>query len=200
MALSLTSPVYGTVARTLHWLIALAIIGMLALGWTMSSLPFGQEKNVLFQLHKSIGITILLLSLFRLFWRLLHKAPELPAEMPLWEKLAARASHILFYVLIIGMPLSGWIIVSTSSFNMPTYLYGTIHWPNFPYVSEASNKREIGHIFARMHGIAAYVMAGLIVLHVSAAQKHHWIDRDDVLTRMVSPKIATWLNRIRGIK
>jgi cytochrome b561 len=194
---------YGTVAKTLHWLIAAAIIAMLAIGWIMTSLPrTDPEKFTLFQLHKSVGITILLLSLFRLAWRLTHRAPPLPAAMPGWEKFAARATHALFYVLIIGMPLVGWGIVSASPLNLPTYLYGVIPWPHLPVLPDLGpeDKKQIGHMLGAAHSYGAYILAGLLVLHVAAAHKHHWFDRDDVLTRMAPGPIARMLDRMRGMK
>ena len=192
---------YNTVAKTLHWLIALLIITMLALGWTMTNV--GKDypyRFQLFQLHKSLGITILLLSLIRLAWRLLHRAPPLPIAMPGWEKLAARSTHVLFYVFMIGMPLTGWAIVSTSPLNLPTYLFGTIFWPNLPVLPELANKREVGHIFGAMHGWGAYILAALLVLHVGAAVKHHWINRDDVLIRMIPGPVVCLFEKLRGTK
>lgn len=199
MVQSTLSPSYTAVAKTLHWLIALAIIGMLALGWIMTSLPNGPDKFSLFQWHKSIGITILLLSFARLGWRLTHTAPLLPLAMPRWEKIAAKATHVLFYILIIGMPLTGWIIVSSSPLNLPTMLYGVIPWPHLPVLPELENKKEIGHVFGAIHGYLAYVIAGLLVLHIAAAWKHHLIDRDDILIRMAPKFLTGFLNRLRGI-
>ena len=97
---------------------------MLALGWWMGFLPRGEEKFFYFQLHKSIGITILLLSLMRLGWRLTHTAPPLPASMPMWEQRAAHIGHVLLYVVMIGMPLSGWAMVSAESRNIPLFCSG----------------------------------------------------------------------------
>ncbi len=122
-----TSSSYNAVAKALHWLIAYAIIAMLIIGWTMKSMANGSDKFALFQLHKSLGITILALSLIRLLWRLIHQAPPLPAKMPTWEKFAARGTHWLFYILIIGMPLTGWAIVSSSTRNIPTILWSVTY-------------------------------------------------------------------------
>jgi len=198
---------YDSVAKTLHWLIAFAIVAMLIIGWTMTNLPKGDPlKFPLFQWHKSVGITILLLSLFRLIWRLTHKAPPLPDNMPGWEKFAARATHAIFYILIIGMPLVGWAIVSTSPLNLPTFLYRIppwfdgIPWPNLPILPGLSNKGEIGHMLGAAHSYGAWIVAILLVLHVGAAHKHHWLDRDDVLTRMAPGPIARLLDRMRGKK
>lgn len=198
--MSVPSRSYDPVAKTLHWLIALAIIGMLALGWIMADLPNGPEKFSLFQWHKSIGLTILVLALMRLTWRLKHAAPPLPASMPTWEKLAAHAGHFLLYVLMIGMPLAGWAIVSTSSLGLPTMFYGLFSWPHLPIGSTPEGKKTIHDLAAWAHGVAAWVLAVLIVGHAAAAWKHHLINRDDVLTRM-APKFAiSFLNRLRGQK
>jgi len=201
MPRNVSSAQYDNVAKTLHWLIAFAIIVMLIIGFTMTLLPKDNPyKFGLFQWHKSIGLTILLLSLFRLGWRLAHPAPLLPDHMPAWEKFAARATHFMFYVLIIGMPLTGWIIVSTSPLNIPTMLYGVIHWPNLPVPTTPDHKKEISHVFTWAHIVSAYIMVALLALHVAAAQKHHWIDRDDILTRMAPGPIARLLDRMRGAR
>jgi len=190
---------YGVVAKWMHWLIALAIIAMLVIGWTMTDLPNGSQKFALFQWHKSIGITILLLSVLRLVWRLVHPVPPLPPAMPGWEKFAARASHALLYILMIGMPLTGWAIVSTSPLNLPTMLYGLVRWPNLPVLPELTNKKEVGHALGDVHGFGAYILAGLLALHVVAALKHHFMDRDDVLTRMMPQSMTGLLERLRGL-
>jgi cytochrome b561 len=192
---------YNAVAKGLHWLIAAAIVGMLALGWIMTDLPKGDPLQFpLFQWHKSIGITILLLSLVRLGWRLVHPAPPLPKGMPHWESLAARATHILFYVAMIGMPFAGWVMVSTSSLNLPTMLYGLVEWPNLPILPTLENKKQIGHLFSDLHSLGAYALAALLVLHIGAAWKHHLIDRDDVLLRMAPKFLTRTLNCVRGQK
>jgi cytochrome b561/polyisoprenoid-binding protein YceI len=188
---------YTAVAKALHWLIALLIIGMLAVGWIMNSLPNGTEKFALFQWHKSFGITVLLLSLARLAWRLTHPAPPLPLDMPGWERFAARATHVLFYILIITMPLLGWVMVSASKMGLPTILFGLIPWPHLPVIPELPNKEHIGHIASVGHNFLAYTIAGLLVLHVGAALKHHFIEGDDILTRMAPKFLAPLLNALR---
>ncbi|HUY68684.1 MAG TPA: cytochrome b [Alphaproteobacteria bacterium] len=192
---------YDTVAIILHWLIALAILAMLAIGWTMTSLPKGADlKFTLFQWHKSIGITILILSVLRLLWRLVNPPPPLPATMKTWEKFAAHASHALLYILIIGMPLLGWAIVSASTMNLPTMLYGVIPWPNLPILPAlpVADKKSLGHAFAAAHSAGAWILAVLLVIHIAAALKHHWWDRDDVLLRMMPAVWAGWLIRLQG--
>lgn len=192
---------YDAVAKTLHWLIALAIVSMLAIGWTMMNLPRDNPARFgLFQWHKSIGITILFLSLARLGWRLIHTPPPYPAKMPKWELIAARLTHLCFYVLIIGMPLTGWIIVSTSPLNLPTMLYGLIQWPNLPILPGLDNKKAISHFTGNLHGVLAYILAALLVIHVAAALKHHFMDKDDVLTRMAPVFLTRTLNVLRKQK
>lgn len=192
MSIIITSR-YDNVAKTLHWVIALAIIVMLGLGWIMGELQ-GSQKFAAFQIHKSIGITIMLLSLCRLSWRLSHRFPALPETMNKWEKIAAQLTHILFYVIMIGMPFTGWVIVSTSPLNVPTLLYGFIPWPHLPILPTLENKKAIGHFFGGVHGFLAYTTALLVVLHAGAAWFHHHIKRDDVLLRMAPGFMAKWLN------
>lgn len=191
---------YDPVAKTLHWLIALAIIGMLALGWIMQALPNGPDKFSLFQWHKSVGITIMLLAVARLLWRWRHPPPSLPLSMPRWEKTAAHAGHILLYVLMIAMPFVGWVIVSASPMNLPTILYGCVPWPHLPFLPEMANKGEIGHGAAKVHGYLAWMIVAVASGHFIAALKHHFIDRDNVLTRMMPQFLNGFLNRMRGLK
>jgi cytochrome b561 len=196
---SVSNPSYGAVAKTLHWLIALAIICMLILGWGFDFMPENWPQFALVQLHKSVGITILLLSLLRLVWRLMHATPPLPAHMPAWERTAARVSHILFYTFIILMPMSGWAMVSASPLGLPTVLYGFLPWPHLPILPDLQNKKEISHLMGRMHGLIAYGLTGLLAVHIGATLKHHFIDRDDVLTRMAPRFFNRFLNRLRGM-
>jgi len=188
---------YDNVAKTLHWIIALAIVLMLALGWIMDDFK-GSLKFSAVQLHKSLGITILFLSLGRLGWRLTHHFPTLLKTMTLWERRAASSVHVLFYILIISMPLTGWVMVSASPLNIPTMLYGYIPWPHLPILPTLENKRAIGHFFRGIHGYLAYLMAGLIVLHAGAAWKHHLVNRDDVLLRMAPGFMRQALKKLRG--
>src|SRR5262245_44825147 len=122
---------------TLHWLIAAAILGMLVVGKYMHELPdTDANKFALYQLHKSTGITILALTIVRVAWRLWHPAPPLPATMAVWERWAAHGSHFLLYALMLGLPLSGWLRVSTDRLGIPTLWYGLFEIPHFPVVSD----------------------------------------------------------------
>lgn len=180
---------YTGVAIILHWLIALMLIGQLAGGFYMHNLPDTEAglKFELYQLHKSFGVTILLLTLVRLAWRLTHKPPPLPEAMPAWERVAARGAHAGFYVLLIAMPLVGWAVVSSSPFadSVQTYLFGVVHWPHLPFFESVEDRKGLSHDIAEIHEYLAFAMIGLIALHVAAALKHQFVNRDSVLSHML---------------
>lgn len=179
---------YGAVAMTLHWVLAAAILFMLWLGLTMTSLDETDPRTFpLFQLHKSIGLTILTLSVARLAWRLANPVPPLSATMPRWERVSARAVHVLFYVLMIAIPLLGWATVSSAALAVPTTWFGLFEWPHMPFLADLprAEKRMIERPLAGVHGALALSMLALALLHAAAALKHHFRDRDDVLKRML---------------
>jgi cytochrome b561 len=178
---------YSTVAITLHWLIALGMLTNIGLAWYFGTLK-GPAEVAPLALHKSIGITVLLLTLLRIGWRLTHPAPPLPDTMKAWEKWAAKATHFVFYLLLLAMPLSGWAMVSASPLIKvhPTVLYGVIPWPAVPFPGLDSDQLHGARkLFNKTHGTLALVAYATIVLHVGAALKHQIIDRDDVLSRMI---------------
>ena len=178
---------YSAIAITLHWLIAALILGNIGLAWYFGTLPkLAQIAPI--QLHKSIGITVLLLTLLRLGWRLTHPAPPLPDSMHGWEKIAARATHYFFYFFMLAMPLSGWAMVSASPVLKahPTVLYGVVPWPAIPFPGLGPDQlHDASHVFHTTHSTLALLAYATITLHVAAALKHHLIDRDDVLSRMI---------------
>ena len=177
---------YTAVAIALHWLIALAILVMVAVGLTMVHVKIAPMTQFrLYQLHKSVGITILGLAAVRLLWRLTHRPPPLPADMPRLEKQAAEGTHRLLYGLMLGMPLVGWALVSASPLNIPTYLYGVIPWPHLPMLSTLHNKAPVEAALKQVHAYGAYVLIALVLLHAAAALRHHVLIRDDVLRRMI---------------
>ena len=152
----------------------------------MHELPDGSPlKFQAFQLHKSFGITILLLTIIRLGWRLGHKPPALPAAMPGWEKAAARGTHIAFYVLLIALPLLGWLFVSATPFQVPTFLFGVVPIPHLPGFEDVADRKAVAEQFIELHALAAYLMIGLVGLHIAAALKHQFVNRDNVLARML---------------
>ncbi len=178
---------YTKVAITLHWVIALSIICLIVAGLVMSEddlLPKALRFQT-FQLHKSLGLTVLVLSSVRLFWRLTHTPPPLPPGMKAWEKFAASATHWAFYGLMFALPFSGWALVSTSPWGLPTIWFGLFEWPHLPILSTLENKTEINDLAGETHEVLAWIAIALICLHIGAALKHHVINRDDVLTRML---------------
>ncbi len=188
---------YAAVAIVLHWAIAAALVFMLPLGFLMHErAEHGEASQALFeafQLHKSIGLTVLALTIVRLVWRLTHKPPPL-AAMPAWGKLAARALHWAFYVLTLALPLSGWIYVSAGwsvhenqPLPAPTHWFGLFEVPHLFGLPNASHglREETAERALATHAILAWAIIGLAAVHVAAALKHHFIDRDETLARMV---------------
>lgn len=167
---------YSRVAIALHWTIAALIIGN-AVGGILADRVDDATAGAIMSVHKPTGLTILALSLFRLGWRLSHGFPRLPDSTPWWDAVFARATHITFYFLMIAVPLAGWMMVSGGS--RPLEYFGLFDVPKLP-VSKAT--AGLAH---DAHTILAFTTIGLVVLHAAGALKHHLIDRDDVLHRML---------------
>lgn len=177
---------YNPVAIMLHWLIALLIIGMLAVGKYMTGLAEDDPLAfTLVQWHKTFGILILGLAAFRLAWRLTHTPPPDERDAPVWERLAASASHMLFYVLIFALPLTGWIMVSASPLNVDTLLFNVVPWPHLPPFPVLDNREAVATLFEHWHVWLGNGLLVLLLIHAAAALKHHYVDRDGVLMRMV---------------
>ena len=171
---------YTRTAQVLHWVIAALILGQLIGGIVMHKLPGTVSWKIdAYQLHKSFGLTVLALSLVRLGWRLTHRAPPLPEGTPAWERWLARATQAGFYVLMIGVPLAGWAMVSQSPYPSSFFFLAPI--PDLPVGGS-------GELWAEVHEYAAFTIVGLLVLHVAGALKHH-LARDGVVARMV-PGVA----------
>lgn len=198
MAGTAASSRYSIVAIGLHWLIAAAVLSMLPMGWWMADAitdPARQQTAFkLYQLHKSIGFTILGLTLVRLAWRIAHPAPPMPAEMPAFERFAARATHWAFYALLLALPITGWAYVSSGwavstdkPLNVATVWFGLVQVPHLGFVAEQpAEMRRLGAYSAMgAHTALAFGAVGLIALHVAAALKHQFHDRDNVLPAMV---------------
>jgi cytochrome b561 len=178
---------YSAVAMSLHWAIALLLISNIGLAWYFNSLPRALQDAPT-QIHKSIGITVLLLTLARIAWRFVGPPPKLPATMKSWEKAVAMISHGAFYVLMLGLPLTGWAMVSASPLIKvhPITLFGLVHWPAMAFPGlDSDHIHTVGHYSKAAHGILAKLAYVLITLHVLAALKHQFFDRDDVMARMV---------------
>lgn len=172
----LTPTSYNRYSRYIHWLMAFLILLMVFLGWR-----FDDKDTMLLaraNLHKSIGITILLLTFLRIGLRLAYKAPPEP-PMPKWQLWAAKALHVAFYVVMIAMPLSGWLMVSTSAREIPFF---GMPWPHLP----VPQTHEAHESFEAVHGLIAKILFyGMIPLHVLAALKHQFVDKDEVVEHMV---------------
>jgi len=177
---------YSAVSIMFHWTIAVLILANLLLGWRMGYLT-GMEQFGMVQLHKSIGITVLVLSLGRIAWRLLNPPPPSTALEKPWEHRAAHITHWFFYVMMIGMPLTGWAMVSVSAFNIPTLLWKTIPWPHIGFLNalDPMGRARVEAANGSVHLYLALGGGALIALHVAAALKHQFIVRDGVLGRMV---------------
>lgn len=183
---------YSAVAIVLHWTIALAIILQIILSGRMEG-PHTPETFAVTQLHKSIGITVLLLSLVRLGWRIANPPPPEPATLAGWERWLSQAVHWGFYVIMLGMPLTGWLMVSASRIEIPTLLYGVVHWPNLPgFADMAPPAKKVWHeVGLNAHHLGAKLIYVLLALHVAGALKHQLFGRNEpVLSRMAPGAVA----------
>jgi cytochrome b561 len=177
---------YGAVAASLHWLIALGILALIVIGLTMTHVSLSpMTKFQLYQLHKSIGITVLFAAVLRVLWRLAHRPPPLPDTIPPLERKAAAGAHIALYAFLFFLPLTGWALVSASPFNIPTVLYGVIPWPHLPVLSTLEDKAPVEHVLKLIHGKGAWLLIALVAVHAGAALHHHFILRDGIMQRML---------------
>ncbi|MES1975547.1 MAG: cytochrome b [Pseudomonadota bacterium] len=168
---------YSRGAIWLHWVIAVLVIVNLLIGLLHESLLDGVKGAI--PLHKSIGITVLALTLARIAWRLGHRPPPLPASMTGWSRLAAHAAHAGLYALLLALPLTGWIMTSGAKVPRPTSFFGLFDLPLLPV------SRALGGAAHESHGLLGWVMLLLVGIHVAAALRHHFMLRDSVLARMI---------------
>lgn len=168
---------YGIVAIIFHWIMAILLIALLALGLYMDDLPISLEKLKLFGWHKEYGMLALMLVIARSIWRIANIIPSL--SIPWWEVLAARTVHYAFYGFMFAMPITGWIM--TSAAGLPVSFFGWFVFPNLVSPSPA-----LMNLFQEIHEWLGYGLIATIVLHTSAALKHHFINKDDILRRMLS--------------
>jgi cytochrome b561 len=178
---------YSRAAIALHWIMAVMILGNLGVGFFLEDLFNSDDPAMrdlgfeLVQVHKSVGLTVLVLAVARLALRLREGFPPLPAHMTVNERRLARVSHSGFYVLMIGLPLSGWLMASASPLGFPTFWFGLFEWPNLPVPTSEPLTRAFGNA----HEVMAWIAVALVLMHVAGALKHHFLDRDDVLARMI---------------
>lgn len=168
---------YGSVAQFLHWTIVALLVVQVTLGKVADSLPVGIERLAVMARHKSFGITILALALVRLVWRRIDRPPALPA-MPRWQEIAARLNHWALYALLFALPLSGWLMSSAA--NRPVSWFGLAQLPDL--IAPDPDLREWFH---DLHHFLIWALYALVGLHVAAALKHQFVDRDGLLRRML---------------
>ncbi len=181
-------PSYSGTAKIFHWLSAALIFAMVGLGLYMTQEGLGlAEKFQLYQLHKSLGVSLLLLTVMRLGVRIARPAPRLPLHMPAWEKLAAQATHGALYALVFAMTLTGWAMVSVAAFAVPTKVFGVIPWPHIPFLEALppQEKKTLEPIFKQTHMLLAWSLTALVALHIAAALRHGLILKDGVMSRML---------------
>ena len=169
---------YTRTAKALHWLMTVLIFGLLALGFYMHDLPLSPDKLKLYSWHKWAGVTVFLLVWFRLFWRLGHVPPALPGHMSQPMRFAAHAGHALLYGLMIVIPLSGWLMSSAKGFQ--TVWFGVLPIPDL-----LDKNKETSDLLAQVHQALNLLLVAVLAGHIGAALKHHFIDQDDILTRML---------------
>ena len=166
-------------ARWLHWILGITIIGMIAYGWLMNHFPARADRFFYRSIHADIGYVVLLLMVFRVIWRAANPTPALPAETPRWQRIAAQISHWALYAVTILVAMLGWAHSGARTQNYSDW-FGLFHVPQITSPDkEAANAYEERHIFF------AYVLLVLIVIHLAAALWHHFVRRDRVTARMI---------------
>lgn len=174
---------YTRTAVTLHWLTAVLIVAGFAIGLYAVDLKLSPTKLKLYAWHKWIGVTVFALALARLAWRWRHPAPPLPAGMARWERLVAQTTHAALYVLLLVVPVTGWLMSSAS--GVPVVYFGVWQLPDL-----LGKDKAVADALKTVHYVLNKTLLALVVLHVGAALKHHFIDRDEVLRRMLRWRAA----------
>lgn len=169
---------YNGVAKALHWIVAFCVLAAIPLGLAMVSVDPGPVQNTLYDLHRSFGALILGLMLVRVGWRLIRRPPPRNIPMPVWQSRVASTVHALLYVLLLAMPLLGW--AGTSAFPATITVFWLFDLP--PLVGP---DRALSETLLRAHTIVAFIVSGLICLHIGAALYHHFVRKDAVLRRML---------------
>lgn len=177
-------------AVILHWAIAILLMGNCALGLVAETFP-DEHIRLAIDTHKSVGITVLGLVLLRILWRVGHPPPPLPTGHPHWQLRAASAGHAGLYVLMLALPLSGWMHDSAwkDAATHPMSLFGTIPWPRIALIAdiESVRKEHFHTLFGNVHTLSSYVLYGLLAVHIAAALKHQYVDKQSDKARGMLP-------------
>jgi cytochrome b561 len=169
---------YTSTAIALHWLIGAMILISVAVGLYMTGLKFSPEKLKLYNWHKWAGVTIFILVVLRLAWRLFHAAPPLPPSVTPWQRRIAGAAHILLYALMFAIPVSGWLMSSAKGFQ-------TVYFSVIPLPDLLGRNEDLGELLEQVHQLLSYTLITVVILHTVAALKHHIIEKNDVLRRIL---------------
>ena len=169
---------YGAVSMLLHWGMAILIIGLLILGLVMTDLKFGLTQLKYYGWHKEFGILVLMLVLLRVAWWFANLHPRLPENLPWWQKLAAHAVHLAFYFFMFALPITGWMISSAAA--LPVSFFGLFTLPDLVSPSE-----PLRHILSEVHEWLSYALIAALFAHIGASLQHHFINKDDILRRML---------------
>ncbi|SRR6266581_1572113 len=176
---------FTTTAIFLHWFAAVLIFAAFPLGLYMSGLTLSPTMLKLFSYHKWLGVTVFVLTVARLVWRAGHAAPALPEAIPAWQRRASAGVHHLLYLLLFAVPLTGWLMSSAKGFQ-------TVYLGVLPIPDVLPKDKALGEQLAAVHEVLSWAMMLLLVPHIGAALKHHFVTRNDVLIRMVP-----WLAKVR---
>ncbi len=181
---------YGILTITFHWVTLGLIALMVALGFWMGDLPDGSfQRFKAVELHKSVGITVLVLTLARFAWRWIDRPLPPPTSLTDWQKSVARILHGALYALLFLVPMAGWATASASTLGLPLRLYGALPWPDLPFTTASSGRAEdqqaLEHLFHQVHQTLIITLVAMIAIHAAAALWHHFGLKDDTLRRML---------------
>lgn len=183
---------YSPVGQAFHWTVAALVVFQLWWGWRTGRLPVGYDKVEAYQLHVQIGLLILGLTALRMVWRLMVPGPVNDADKPGWRSTAAHVTHYVFYVCLVGLPLSGWAMLSATARAAPVPVAGPLSLPLMPFQSLSTPTLwAIEHWTEQLHFALVLTLVILIPIHAGAALTHHFLHSHDVLTAML-PRLPTW--------
>ncbi|MGH1404616.1 MAG: cytochrome b/b6 domain-containing protein [Alphaproteobacteria bacterium] len=169
---------YHFISKAIHWITAILILWLLYIGYTMHAMDFSEDKLQLYALHKSLGLSVLALACVRVLWHIVKRKPAGLSTHAWWEKFLAHGVHVFLYIALFALPLSGWVMSSAGDFNVQFF---GIDMPDIVAKNEALFKSS-----REAHEILAFLVLAVVAAHIAGALKHHFIDRDITLKRMIS--------------